>query len=85
MFSEGTAAHPAGCDTPLQIEMEVWRMFFFLIFLIGCDSPLLTIVAVWRTSNYFKKSVPNGHDHLKRVITPDQITQQNSLQRAGGP
>jgi hypothetical protein len=31
-----------------------------------------------------KKSVPNGQYYLQRAVTPDQITQQNSLQRAGG-
>ncbi len=25
MFSEGNAAHPVGCDSPLQIEMSVWH------------------------------------------------------------
>ncbi len=61
MFSEGIAAHPVVCDTPL-----------------------LTIMAVWRASN-FKNSAPKGHYYLQRAVTPDQITQQNSLQRAEGP
>jgi hypothetical protein len=29
MFSEGNAAHPVGCDSPLQIVLAVWRTFFF--------------------------------------------------------
>jgi hypothetical protein len=33
----------------------------------------------------FKKSAPNGHYYLQRAVTSDQITQQNSLQKAGGP
>jgi hypothetical protein len=33
----------------------------------------------------FKKSVPNSHYYLLQAVTPDQITQQNSLQRAGAP
>jgi hypothetical protein len=41
------------------------------------------VMAVWRSYN--KKNAPNGHYHLNRAVTPDQITQQNSLQRAGGP
>jgi hypothetical protein len=45
------------------------------------ESPLLIIMAVWRTSN-FKKNVPNGRYYLQRSVTPDQITQQNSLPRA---
>jgi hypothetical protein len=28
---------------------------------------------------------PKGHYYLQRAVTPDQITQQNSLQRAGAP
>jgi hypothetical protein len=31
-----------------------------------------------------KKNAPNGHYYLPRAATPDQITQQNSLQREGG-
>ncbi len=31
-----------------------------------------------------KNSTPNGHYYLQRAVTPDQITQKNSLQRAGG-
>ncbi len=33
----------------------------------------------------FKKSAQNGNFYLPRAVIPDQITQQNSLQRAGGP
>jgi hypothetical protein len=29
--------------------------------------------------------VPIGHYYLQRAVTPDQITQQNSLQRSGVP
>jgi hypothetical protein len=32
----------------------------------------------------FKKSAPNGHYFLQWAATPDQITQKNDLQRAGG-
>jgi hypothetical protein len=27
MLSESNAVHPAGCDSPLQIVMAVWRPF----------------------------------------------------------
>jgi hypothetical protein len=40
-------------------------------------------MAVWHASN-LKKSAPNGHYYLQKAITPNQITQQNSLQAAGG-
>jgi hypothetical protein len=28
MFSEGNAAHPVECDSPLQIVLAVWRTIF---------------------------------------------------------
>ena len=31
MFSEGNAAHPVVCDSPLQIAMTVWHIFFELL------------------------------------------------------
>ncbi len=33
----------------------------------------------------FVKGALNGHYYLHRASTPNQITHQNSLQRAGGP
>jgi hypothetical protein len=33
----------------------------------------------------FEKSAPNRYYYLQQVVIPYQITQQNSLQRAGGP
>jgi hypothetical protein len=47
MFSEGNAAHPVGCDSPLQIVMKVGA-FLKKLLNFGCDSLLLTIMAVWR-------------------------------------
>jgi hypothetical protein len=83
MFSEGNAALP--CDSPLQIVMAVCRTFFLIwpcwTCWVGCCSPLLTIMAVCNASN-FKRSVLNSHYYLQQAVTPDQITQQNSLQRA---
>jgi hypothetical protein len=35
MFSEGNAAHPVGCESPLQINMAVRRIFFILFKLAG--------------------------------------------------
>jgi hypothetical protein len=35
MFSEGNAAHPVGCDSPLQIVMAVWGTFFLNFELAG--------------------------------------------------
>ena len=78
-------AVPVGCDSPLQIVMAVWRPFFeFGCSQRGCDSPLQIVMAVWRPSNK-KKRAPNSHYYLQRAVTPNQITQQNSLQRAGAP
>jgi hypothetical protein len=45
---------------------------------------LQTILAVWRASNN-KKSAPNGHYNPQQAATPDQITQQDSLQKTRGP
>jgi hypothetical protein len=53
--------------------------------LVLCGSPLLLKkMAVWHAAN-FKKSSLNGYYYLQRAVTLNQITQQNSLQRAGGP
>ncbi len=35
-------------------------------------------------SSNLKKSASNGYYYLQRAVTPDQITQQNSLHRAEG-
>jgi len=40
-------------------------------------------MAVWHASN-FQKSPSNCHYYLQWAVTPNHITQQNSLQRAGG-
>jgi hypothetical protein len=45
MLSEGNAAHPVRCDSPLQIVMAVWPPFFLIqTFWVRCDSPLLAIM-----------------------------------------
>ncbi len=45
MLSEGNAAHPVGCGSPLQIVMAVWRPFCWIQnFWVRCDSPLLIIM-----------------------------------------
>jgi hypothetical protein len=31
MFSEGNAAHPVVCDSPLHLAMAVWHTFFELL------------------------------------------------------
>jgi hypothetical protein len=41
--------------------------------------------ARWQTIMAFKKSAPNGHYYMQWAAKVDQIPQQNSLQRAGGP
>jgi hypothetical protein len=73
MFSEGNAAHTRDMFSECNAAHPV-----------GCDSPLLTIMAFWQASN-LKKSAPNSYFYLQRAVTPDQITQQNSFQKAGGP
>jgi hypothetical protein len=85
MFSEGNATQAVRCDRPLADSngnlahlVKMWTCW------VPCGSLLLTIIAVWRSSK-FKKYAPYRHYYLQRAVTPDQITQQNSLQRAGGP
>ncbi len=75
-----------GCASPLQIVvMAVQRTFLKVLpSRVGCDSPLLAIMTVWHASDS-KKSVPNGHYYLQRAVTHDQITQQSSLVKSGGP
>jgi hypothetical protein len=42
MLSEGNAAQPVGCDSPLQIVMMFGTLFVLIqTFWVGCDSPLL--------------------------------------------
>jgi hypothetical protein len=52
---------------------------FFLIWTcwVGCGSLLLTVMGILCASN--KKKI------VQWAVTPDQITQQNSFQRAGWP
>jgi hypothetical protein len=55
MFSEGNAAHPVRCDSPLQIVMAVWRIYFILFELAGsCVTALQIVMAGWRTSSLKK-------------------------------
>jgi hypothetical protein len=64
--------------------MEVWFTFFEFELDGPVGRPLLTIMAIWCALNV-KKGSPNDHFYLYWAVTSDQITQQNSLQRAGGP
>jgi hypothetical protein len=57
MFSKGNAAHPVGCDSPLQRVIVVWCNFI-------CGSPLLTIMAV--TPDWITQK--NGRRALKAVL-----------------
>jgi hypothetical protein len=74
--SEGNAAHPVGSDSPLQIVMAVWRPFCLNSNFLG---------RVRQPSAADNNGAPKGHFYLQRAVTPNQITQQNSLQRAGAP
>ncbi len=75
MLSEGDAAHPVGCDSPLQIVMAVWSPFCLNSNFLGW---------AWQHSAD-NNSAPKSHYYLQKAVTPDQITQQNSLQRAEAP
>ncbi len=73
MLSEGNAALPVGCESSLQMVMAVWR---------PCCLNFLGWVWLPSADN---NSAANGHYYLQRAVTPHQITQQHSLQRAGAP
>ncbi len=75
MLSEGNAANPFGCDSPLQVVMAVWRPFCLNSNFLG---------RLWQSSAD-NIGAPKGQYYLQRAVTPNQITQQNSLQRAGAP
>jgi hypothetical protein len=66
-----------GYNRPLQIKMAISRTFFKFE-INGSGSQLKTIVAVWCTSNLKKLAKPP-------IVGSHQITQQNILQREGGP
>jgi hypothetical protein len=55
---------------------------------VRCDIPLQIVMSndslALRTSAD-NNGAPKGHYYLQRAVTPDQMTQQNSLQRAGAP
>ncbi len=85
MSSEACAAHPVGRYSPLQIVITVWRTFFLNLNLRGqvrepaadYNGCLACIYIFFKCAIRTFTSVPGA--------TSDQITQQNSLQRAGGP
>jgi hypothetical protein len=63
MLSEGNAAHPVGCDSPVQ------RPFCL-------NSNFLGRVSQPSAEN---NGAPKGHYYLQRAVTPDQISQQNTV------
>jgi hypothetical protein len=63
MLSEGTAAHPVECDSP------AWRPFCLSSNFLG---------RVWQPSAE-NNGAPKVHYYLQRAVTPDQITQQNTV------
>ncbi len=82
---ESCAVHPDKYIRPLQIVLAVLRTFFYFE-LAGSDVGAFCRLYIWRLARFnFKKSAPNDHYYLQRAATPEQITQQNSLQKAGGP
>jgi len=70
MLSEGNAAHPVKCDSPLQIVMAVWCTFFTF------EEGQAAITVFSRLSCptqqvQVQKSAPNGPYYLQRAITLD--------------
>ncbi len=88
MFSEGNAANP-------DIVMTVWYTFFSLNFLGLVRQPSADNNSCFAKLRFLKKCAKHQllsaegfrFSQFRRTgpVTPDQVTQQNSLQRAGGP
>jgi hypothetical protein len=81
--TEGCAAHPVRYNSPLHTTVHVFLNLNLNLLGRVCQ-PDADEMVVWHTSN-FEKSAPNDHYYLQRAATPDQVTQQNKLQRAGWP
>jgi hypothetical protein len=66
MLSEGVAAHPDGCDSPLQMAVmaveAVWHPFCLNSNILG---------RVWQPSAD-NNGVPNDHYYLQMAVIPDQ-------------
>jgi hypothetical protein len=75
MLSEGNAAHPVRRDSPLLDSNGSLAPFLFEF--------KLSRSGVTALSN--NNGALKGHFYLQRAVTPNQITQQNSLQRAVVP
>jgi hypothetical protein len=82
--SEGCAAHPVEYNSPLQIKMDIWRTFLNLN-LQGRAWKAAAFYNGCLASFKFKKKCANGNNYRQRAAKPNQITQQNSFQQAGGP
>jgi hypothetical protein len=84
MSSGGCADHPVGYNSSLQIKMAIWRTFFEFELNIGrVWGPAVDYYCCFAL---FKTKYPKVMAYfLQRAATPDQITQQNSLQRSVGP
>ncbi len=71
ILSEGNAAHPVGCDSPLQIVMAVWHFVSIQTFWVGCDSPLPTIM-VHQTTITFCRGLSQPTRSLSRIVCRGQ-------------
>jgi hypothetical protein len=80
MSSPGCAANPVGYNSSLQIKMAIWRDVLNLNLQYQVWEPAPDYNGCFARFKCLK-SMPNGHYFLQRAATPDQITQQNSLQR----
>jgi hypothetical protein len=85
MFSEGNAARLVRCDSHLQIVMVVLAHFLKFELAVAGATVRCKIVMAFLAGFKYEKSAPNSHYYPQRAVTSYQITQQNCLQRAGGP
>jgi hypothetical protein len=65
--------------------MAVGELIFYLNFRGWVWSQAADYILLTFGANKIQKSAPNGQYNPQRDATPDRTTQQNSLQRVGGP
>jgi hypothetical protein len=75
MFSKGNAAHPVGFESPLKIIIKTLNFMGHVC--LPTANYILAVFDVLKNKN--KKARQMAITICKWTVTPDQITQQNSL------
>jgi hypothetical protein len=78
-----TVLYPQRVSLPFKKQSNGCLAHFFLN--LKCAKlPVCYQVPTPEPTSSILKKMPNGHFYLQQDATPDQITQQNSFQSAGG-